>query len=61
MAKTCQRVKAATPRKYEVRRIRRCNRCGRRRGYMRRFQLCRLCFREQALNGEIPGIVKASW
>jgi small subunit ribosomal protein S14 len=35
--------------------------CGRPRGYIRRFGLCRICFREQALQGNIPGVVKASW
>jgi len=48
-------------RKYEVREVNRCNRCGRPRGYMRRFKLCRICFRELALKGEIPGVRKASW
>jgi small subunit ribosomal protein S14 len=48
-------------RKYEVREINRCKRCGRPRGYMRRFGLCRICFRELALEGKIPGVVKSSW
>ncbi len=48
-------------RKYKVRYRNRCNLCGRPRGYMRRFGLCRICFREQALQGHIPGVVKASW
>jgi small subunit ribosomal protein S14 len=39
----------------------RCWRCGRPRGYLRKFQLCRICFRELALAGEIPGVIKASW
>ena len=39
----------------------RCNRCGRPRGYMRRFGLCRICFRELALQGKIPGVTKSSW
>jgi small subunit ribosomal protein S14 len=39
----------------------RCTRCGRPRGYIRRFGLCRICFRELALQGKIPGVVKASW
>jgi len=39
----------------------RCWRCGRPRGYLRKFGICRLCFRQLALNGEIPGVVKASW
>ena len=39
----------------------RCWRCGRPRGFLRKFGICRLCFRQLALNGEIPGVVKASW
>ncbi|MEW6083358.1 MAG: type Z 30S ribosomal protein S14 [Chloroflexota bacterium] len=39
----------------------RCVRCGRPRGYIRRFGLCRICFRELALQGKVPGVVKASW
>ena len=50
-----------TRRKYPVRVRNRCKMCGRPRGYMRKFQLCRICFREQALDGMIPGVVKASW
>ena len=41
--------------------LRRCQLCGRPRGYLRKFKLCRLCFRELALKGEVPGITKASW
>ena len=48
-------------RKYAVRIRHRCKLCGRPRGYIRRFGLCRICFREQALQGNIPGVVKASW
>ena len=48
-------------RKYKVRVRNRCNICGRPRGYIRRFGLCRICFREEALKGRIPGVVKASW
>ncbi|MCX7839720.1 MAG: type Z 30S ribosomal protein S14 [Anaerolineae bacterium] len=48
-------------RKYPTRVRNRCKLCGRPRGYMRRFKLCRICFRRQALEGHIPGIVKASW
>ena len=48
-------------RKYKVRVRNRCRRCGRPRGYIRRFQLCRICFRELALEGKIPGVAKASW
>jgi len=39
----------------------RCRLCGRPRGYLRKFQMCRICFRSHALRGEIPGVVKASW
>ena len=39
----------------------RCSQCGRARAYMRKFQICRLCFRKLALKGEIPGVVKSSW
>ncbi len=48
-------------RKYKVRVRNRCRLCGRPRGYMRRFQLCRICFRRLALEGKIPGVKKASW
>jgi small subunit ribosomal protein S14 len=47
--------------KYEVRVRNRCSRCGRPRGYMRKFGICRICFREMALRGEIPGVRKSSW
>ncbi|MCL2690182.1 MAG: type Z 30S ribosomal protein S14 [Chitinispirillia bacterium] len=46
---------------FAVRAYTRCKRCGRARAYIRDFGLCRLCFREMALNGEIPGVVKSSW
>lgn len=48
-------------RKYAVRVRNRCKLCGRPRGYIRRFELCRICFRELALSGKIPGVVKSSW
>jgi len=47
--------------KYQVRVKNRCQRCGRARAFLRRFGLCRICFRELALNGMIPGVRKASW
>lgn len=50
-----------TRRKYAVQIRNRCKVCGRPRGYMRRFGLCRICFRQYALEGKIPGVVKASW
>jgi small subunit ribosomal protein S14 len=61
MAKKSLVVKSNRKPKYSTRKINRCFRCGRRRGYMRDFGLCRLCFRELALKGEIPGVKKASW
>ncbi|QLQ06825.1 MAG: type Z 30S ribosomal protein S14 [Anaerolineae bacterium] len=60
MAKTSMIVRE-TRRKYPVRVRNRCKVCGRPRGYMRRFALCRICFREQALQGNLPGVVKSSW
>lgn len=60
MAKTCMPIREER-RKYEVRVRNRCERCGRPRGYYRRFGLCRICIRELALEGKIPGLVKASW
>ena len=53
-------VKAKTP-KLRIRHRNRCWRCGRPRGYLRKFHLCRICFRELALSGEVPGVIKASW
>jgi small subunit ribosomal protein S14 len=47
--------------KFKVRSYHRCSRCGRSRAYLRRFGICRICFRELSLHGQIPGVVKASW
>ena len=47
--------------KFAVRRHNRCHACGRPRGFLRKFNLCRLCFRKLGLSGEIPGLMKASW
>ena len=47
--------------KFKVRKYNRCNLCGRPRGFLRRFGVCRICFRELAWKGEIPGVKKASW
>jgi small subunit ribosomal protein S14 len=47
--------------KFSTRKHNRCNRCGRSKAYLRRFGLCRICFRELALSGMIPGVRKASW
>ena len=61
MAKTCLMEKAKRTPRFAVRKYYRCTRCGRRRAFMRKFQLCRLCFRELAVSGQIPGVTKASW
>ncbi|HRY31223.1 MAG TPA: type Z 30S ribosomal protein S14 [Candidatus Paceibacterota bacterium] len=61
MAKTSSIAKAKRTPKFKSRVIRRCFRCGRRRAFMRDFGLCRICFRELANEGEIPGIKKSSW
>jgi small subunit ribosomal protein S14 len=61
MARTALIVKAKRKPKFSSRRIRRCWRCGRNRGFMRDFELCRICFRELAEKGELPGIKRASW
>jgi small subunit ribosomal protein S14 len=53
--------KAKRKPKYKVRSHNRCSRCGRSRAYLRRFGICRICFRELALSGMIPGVRKASW
>ncbi len=54
-------AKAKRAPKFKVRAYNRCSRCGRSRAYIRRFGICRICFRELALEGKIPGVVKASW
>ena len=61
MAKKCLRIKAKQPQKFSTRRYNRCELCGRRRAYYRKFGICRICFRTLALKGEIPGVRKASW
>lgn len=61
MAKTSQIAKSKKKPKYSSRIIRRCFRCGRARGYIRKFGLCRICFRELANKGLIPGVKKSSW
>ncbi|MCS7286289.1 MAG: type Z 30S ribosomal protein S14 [Anaerolineae bacterium] len=60
MARKCMKYREMR-RKYAVRVRNRCELCGRPRGYMRRFKLCRICFRKLALEGLIPGVIKASW
>ena len=61
MAKTCLIEKQKRKPKFAVRSYNRCRKCGRPRSFMRRFGLCRICFRQMALNGDLPGVVKASW
>ncbi len=61
MAKTSLMIKSKRKQKFKVRQYNRCPRCGRSRAYFRKFDLCRLCFRQMALNGELPGVVKSSW
>ncbi len=61
MSTTARMAKYARTPKYEIRTRRRCRLCGRSRGYYRKFDLCRLCFRQLALKGEIPGVTKSSW
>ena len=61
MAKTSLMVKASRPPKFRVRGYNRCGLCGRARAFYRRFRMCRICLRKLALQGHIPGVVKASW
>jgi small subunit ribosomal protein S14 len=61
MAKTSMIVKASRKPKYSTREVHRCQICGRPRGYIRKFGLCRICFRELASRGELPGVTKSSW
>lgn len=61
MAKASVVARAKKKPKFASRAVRRCFRCGRKRGFMRDFNLCRICFRELANEGLIPGITKSSW
>ena len=61
MARKAMIEKSKRKPKFSVRAHNRCNRCGRPRGFLRKFGLCRVCFRQMALNGDIPGVRKASW
>jgi small subunit ribosomal protein S14 len=61
MAKLSVIVRSKKKPKFSSRTIRRCFRCGRKHGYMRTFGVCRICFREMATIGQIPGVRKASW
>lgn len=61
MAKKSDVVKFDKKQKFSTREHSRCNICGRSRAYMQRFGVCRICFRELATKGELPGVTKASW
>ena len=64
MATTAKIAKEKSKKASKIPKIRhrnRCFRCGRPRGYLRKFNLCRICFRKLALAGEVPGVIKASW
>ena len=61
MAKTSQVVRQRRTSKYQTRNYNRCKRCGRPRAYFRKFGLCRICLRDAAHNGYVPGMSKSSW
>jgi small subunit ribosomal protein S14 len=61
MAKKSKIAKAKRPPKFKVQQHNRCQLCGRPRAVYRKFGLCRICLRERALRGELPGVVKSSW
>ena len=61
MAKKSLEIKAKREPKFKVRAYNRCSLCGRPRGYLRKFGICRICFRSLALKGAIPGVTKSSW
>lgn len=61
MATQAQIAKSKRKPKFMTRTVRRCWKCGRVRGFMRKFKLCRICFREFANDGKLPGVRKSSW
>ncbi len=61
MARKAKIEKSKQKPKFSTRHVNRCFKCGRERGILRKFELCRICFREMANDGEIPGIRKSSW
>jgi small subunit ribosomal protein S14 len=61
MATEAQIAKSNRKPKFSTRVVNRCWRCGRKHGFMRDFKLCRICFRELANRGELPGVTKSSW
>lgn len=61
MAKKSLVAKSKRKPKFSTRKVNRCGICGRPRSYLRKFGVCRICFRERASKGEIPGVIKSSW
>ncbi|MDR1388881.1 MAG: type Z 30S ribosomal protein S14 [Treponema sp.] len=61
MARKAMIIKALRTPKYKTRKVNRCRICGRARGFLRKFEMCRLCFRKLASEGLIPGVTKSSW
>ena len=61
MAKKSMIVKSQKEPKFSTRQVNRCRICGRPHGYMRKFDMCRVCFRKLASEGQIPGVTKSSW
>ena len=61
MVRAAQFAKQRKKQKFKIRRRNRCRICGRPRAFLRKFEMCRICFRGLALKGEIPGVTKASW
>ena len=61
MAKKSTQARALKKPKFSSRIVRRCWKCGRKHGYLRQFDICRVCFRELASTGQIPGVKKSSW
>ncbi len=61
MAKTSMKVKASRTPKFKVREYTRCSRCGRPHAVLKKYGICRICFRELAYKGQIPGVKKSSW
>ena len=61
MAKKSLMAKAKLEPKFKVRKYNRCPLCGRSRAFLRKFRMCRICFRSLSLKGDIPGVIKSSW
>jgi len=61
MARLCLKIKSQKKNKFKVRSYNRCPICGRSRAFLRKFRMCRICFRDLASKGQIPGVTKSSW